>query len=188
MQKESAANAETGVPRELLNDFSIPSRHALILSGIRRCGKSTLLYQLLKGNYHDAFYLNFDDNRLFGFDNYDLSRLDDTIKESSSQILFFDEIQVVPGWEMYARQKFDENFKVIITGSNASLLSRELGTKLTGRHIDTEICPFSYTEFLLAKKLKPGSVSLQSYMQSVDFLNLSSQTLNRFYPTCSLIF
>ena len=169
LQKESAANAETGVPRELLNDFSIPSRHALILSGIRRCGKSTLLYQLLKGNYHDAFYLNFDDNRLFGFDNYDLSRLDDTIKESSSRILFFDEIQVVPGWEMYARQKLDENFKVIITGSNASLLSRELGTKLTGRHIDKELFPFSYTEFLLAKKLKPGSVSLQSYMQNGGF-------------------
>jgi uncharacterized protein len=169
LQKETAANAGTGVPRELLKNFSVPQRHALILSGIRRCGKSTLLYQLLKGDFKDAFYLNFDDNRLFGFDNYDLFRLDDTIKESGSRTLFFDEIQVVPAWEMYARQKLDENFRVIITGSNASLLSRELGTKLTGRHLDIELFPFSYTEFLYAKKLKPGPLSLKSYLKSGGF-------------------
>ncbi len=56
--------------------------------------------------------------------------------------LFFDEIQIVDGWEVYIRGKLDEGFYVGITGSNASMLSRELGTKLTGRHITKELFPF----------------------------------------------
>ena len=73
------------------------------------------------------------------------------------------------GWERYVRQKLDENFKVVITGSNASLLSRELGTKLTGRHLDVELFPFSYSEFLKAAKMKAGEASAARYMNTGGF-------------------
>ena len=169
LQKEMVARAEPGIPREALNDFTIPVKHTIILTGIRRCGKSTLLYQLIAKKYPEAFYLNFDDNRFYGFDNSDLLRLDEVINESASRILFFDEIQEIEGWERYVRQKLDENFKVVITGSNASLLSRELGTKLTGRHLNTELFPFSYNEFLNAAKMKSGEASVIRYINDGGF-------------------
>ncbi|HRW86294.1 MAG TPA: AAA family ATPase, partial [Bacteroidales bacterium] len=138
LQKETLQNSDSGVTRELISGFQLPSRHCIIITGIRRCGKSTLLLQLIEKMYPDAFCMNFDDNRLYGFDNSDFLRLDDIINETGSRILFFDEIQEVEGWERYVRLKLDEGCKIIITGSNASLLSRELGTKLTGRHVDIE--------------------------------------------------
>ncbi|MCU0473420.1 MAG: ATP-binding protein [Bacteroidales bacterium] len=169
LQKEAVSKAKTGVPRDALSGFQIPGKYTLILTGIRRCGKSTLLYQLIAKKYPDAFYLNFDDNRLYGFDNNDFLRLDEVIIDSGSRILFFDEIQEVKAWERYIRQKLDENYKVVITGSNASLLSRELGTKLTGRHIDIELFPFSYSEFLKATKMKAGETSAAMYMNTGGF-------------------
>lgn len=169
LQRETVARAETGVPREALSDFTLPAKYTIILTGIRRCGKSTLLYQLIAKKHPEAFYLNFDDNRLYGFDNSDLLRLDEVIKESGSRILFFDEIQEIDGWERYVRQKLDENYKVVITGSNASLLSRELGTKLTGRHLNVELFPFSYSEFLNATKMKAGEASVTTYINKGGF-------------------
>jgi uncharacterized protein len=83
--------------------------------------------------------------------------------------LFFDELQLVEGWEMYVRQKLDEGFKVIITGSNASLLSKELGARLTGRHITQELFPFSYGEFIDFRGLVPSTESLTTYMQTGGF-------------------
>lgn len=161
--------ADTGVVRELLSDFKVTDRFAGILTGIRRCGKSTLLYQLRARKYKDAFYLNFDDNRLYGFDNSDFSRLDELITETGSRLLFFDELQEINGWERYVRQKLDENYNVVITGSNASLMSRELGTKLTGRHLDSELFPFSYTEYLQATGTKGGEESARGYLNKGGF-------------------
>src|SRR6202035_606628 len=130
-QRENLDLQDTGLKREALQNFPDLSAHALIVSGIRRCGKSTLLSQLLKKKYPGALYLNFEDSRLYDFDRNDFSRLDEVIKNDKSKVLFFDEIQIVPEWERYVRQKLDEGFKIVITGSNASLLSRELGTRLT---------------------------------------------------------
>lgn len=169
LQNETAQKSDTGVPRELLADFKIPDRFAVILTGIRRCGKSTLLYQLLEKKHKDAFYLNFDDNRLFGFESSDLMRLDEVIKESGSRLLFFDELQEIDGWERYVRQKLDENFNVVLTGSNASLMSRELGTKLTGRHLNRELFPFSYAEYLEAEKLENSEKSFTGYLSKGGF-------------------
>lgn len=164
-QRIVAENADTGVMRSLLEDFRITDRFACILTGIRRCGKSTFLFQLLALKYQNAFYLNFDDNRLYGFDYTDFSRLDELITESGCRLLFFDELQEINGWEKYVRQKLDENYNVVITGSNATLMSRELGTKLTGRHLDWELFPFSYREYLLA------TASLQGEQSAKDYLN-----------------
>jgi uncharacterized protein len=169
LQNEMLSQAEPGIPREISAGFNIPAQYALIVTGIRRCGKSTLLHQLLKNQYKEAFYMNFDDNRLFGFDHSDLLRLDDVIREEGSRLLFFDELQEIPGWEQYVRQKLDENCRVVITGSNATLMSRELGTKLTGRHLDLELFPFSFREFLQSMKMEAGESAVISYMKMGGF-------------------
>ena len=169
LQKESALASVKGIRREALSDFPFPAKHAVIITGIRRCGKSTLLYQLMSERYPEALYFNFDDNRLYGFDNKDLIRLDEVIEESGARILFFDEIQEVEGWERYVRQKLDENYGVVITGSNASLLSSELGTKLTGRHLNRELFPFSFNEFLIAKKIDSSDNAVSEYINLGGF-------------------
>jgi predicted AAA+ superfamily ATPase len=168
-QKERISGQSLGIEREILSSFPTTHTHALIVSGIRRCGKSTLLLQLLKGYNTPSLYLNFEDPRLFGFELSDFRLLDNIISERKSKALFFDEIQIIDYWEMYIRQKLDEGFKIVITGSNASLLSRELGTKLTGRHITKELFPFSYREFLAFKSLSANAKSWEKYMNTGGF-------------------
>jgi hypothetical protein len=138
--------------------------HALIISGIRRCGKSTLLRQLIKQNTEKVFFINFDTPKLFDFEMKDFELLDSLISESNASFLYFDEIQVVNGWELYIRQKLDQQFRITITGSNASLFSQELGTKLTGRHINKELFPFSFSEFCSFKVVEPNAESYGNYL------------------------
>lgn len=168
-QKASLNSKNEGLRRESLSQLPKLSSHALIVSGIRRCGKSTLLYQLFKSKYKNALFLNFEDPRLFGFEMTDLRRLDEIISESKIKELFFDEIQVIDNWELYVRQKLDENYKVVVTGSNASLLSTELGTKLTGRHITRELFPFSFNEFISFKNLKNKTEAFFDYFETGGF-------------------
>ena len=147
-QREYLRKRSQGMERNELKNFPLLSSHSLIISGIRRCGKSTLLVQMLENDYLEAFYLNFEDPRLYGFTVEDFQKLDKLTLEHNRTVLFFDEVQVVDGWERYVRQKLDqESYQIVITGSNASLLSRELGTKLTGRHVTKELYPFSYGQF-----------------------------------------
>lgn len=143
--------------------------HALIISGVRRCGKSTLIKQMIVGDEKNTFFINFDTPKLYNFDINDFEILDQIIKEKQVKKLFFDEIQVVKGWELYIRQKLDENFQIVITGSNATLLSKELGTKLTGRHLNKELYPFSYSEFLKYKKTNAGIKSFSNYFKNGGF-------------------
>ena len=168
-QSQNIAKKDKGLKRDALQLLPNLASHALIVSGIRRCGKSTLLFQLLSSKYTGALYLNFEDPRLYEFENNDFSRLDLLIQEQNFSVLMFDEIQIIPEWERYVRQKLDEGFRIVVTGSNASLLSRELGTKLTGRHITKELFPFSYQEFISYQKLRPSTESLISYLTMGGF-------------------
>lgn len=169
-QKLRFATRDTGLKRELLPATQSLSSHALIISGIRRCGKSTLLMQMMKDWDSTKFlYLNFETPQLYEFTLLDFARLDNIILRKEAKILFFDELQLIEGWEIYVRQKLDEGFQVVITGSNATLLSKELGTRLTGRHITQELFPFSYTEFLAFRNLYPCADSLTEYMQAGGF-------------------
>ena len=168
-QRKNLANRSTGLKREALNTVPDLSAYTMIVSGVRRCGKSTLLFQLLNERYPDAIYLNFEDPRLIDFELKDFTRLDEVIAETGSKVLLFDEIQIIPEWERYARQKLDEGFKLVITGSNASLLSRELGTKLTGRHVTSELFPFSYSEFNHFNEIEPSTQSLLRYLDTGGF-------------------
>jgi predicted AAA+ superfamily ATPase len=129
-QKQALENQEPGLERTVLPDLPDIQSHALVVSGIRRCGKSTLLRQFVRKLDRPYFYLNFDDIRLAPFSHTDFRLLDMAIADSGAKLLFFDEIQSAEHWELYARQKLDEGFQLAITGTNASLLSRELGTRL----------------------------------------------------------
>ncbi len=169
-QKERLLLADSGLERDLLKKLpEQQGNHALIISGIRRCGKSTLLGQIIKKAPDNVFFINFDTPKLYNFEPADFELLDSIIRERGVTRLFFDEIQVIKGWELYARQKLDEGCKVIITGSNASLLSRELGTKLTGRHITKELFPFSYSEFIRFLQKESHASSFQQYLESGGF-------------------
>ena len=165
-QRETFLKQDTGFTRDALVDIPIADSFATIITGIRRCGKSTLLLQLLRRDYQDAIYLNFDDIRLSGFEISDFMRLHREIEKRKINVLFFDEIQIVKGWEQYINQLLRENYKVFITGSNASMLSIELGTHLTGRHLSMELFPFSYWEFIKFKTLENGENAI------LDYLNL----------------
>lgn len=138
---------ELGTTRELLGSLPVINSHALVVSGIRRCGKSVLLHQFIRNEIDEVFYFNFADIRLYEFSASDFVLLDEIIRESGKKILFFDEIQIVKGWELFVRQKLDQAIRIVITGSNARMLSAELGTNLTGRHISKELFPFNYREF-----------------------------------------
>ncbi len=168
-QKQLVLSQDTGLPREVLPHLPKTETHALVVSGIRRCGKSTLLLQFVKSLGKPWFYLNFEDFRLYQFSIEDFELLDRVIDESGARVLLFDEIQAAPNWELYVRQKLDQHFQVLATGSNASLLSRELGTKLTGRHLSQELFPFSYTEYLAFLGLERGLQSLDGYLESGGF-------------------
>ena len=98
----------------------------------------------------ESFYLNFEDDRLIQFEVSDFQTLLEIWIElyGDSKFVFFDEIQNVPGWERFVRRLVDQKYKIFITGSNANLLSRELGTHLTGRYIQIELYPLSFREFL----------------------------------------
>ena len=145
-----------------------------IVTGIRRCGKSTLMQEYIHHYFPGAFYLNFDDPRLYGFTAENFSLLDEVItlwqkEKQGSTSLFFDEIQSVDGWEVYVRQKLESGVFVTVTGSNATLLSSELGTRLTGRHLDSELFPFSFTEYCAYYKLPGDESSVAKYMKDGGF-------------------
>jgi len=154
------------VSRDLLPDIPLSVSHAVIVSGIRRCGKSTLLLQLTQ-KIKTVHYFNFDDSRIQGFDASDFNRLDTVLLEMKPETdyYFFDEIQLIDQWEVFVRTLLDRQKKVYITGSNASMLSRELGTRLTGRNLQYELFPFSFAEYLKFKNAKPEIASFERFFQ-----------------------
>ena len=150
-QMEVFRSYDLGIAREMIPFLPVMTSHALVVSGIRRCGKSVLLHQFIRNEIDEVFYFNFADIRLYGFSANDFVLLDEIVKVSGKRILFFDEIQLINGWEIYVRQKLDQSLRVLITGSNARMLSIELGTNLTGRHLSKELFPFNYNEFCTIK-------------------------------------
>jgi predicted AAA+ superfamily ATPase len=144
---------DTGIQREKLADIikSAGAPHAVIISGLRRVGKSTLLAQMAHTLEEDQFYyVNFEDDRFLGFRTEDADDLYQMLVEvfGDRKIFIIDEIQNIAGWEHFVRRFMDLGLKFYITGSNASLLGQELGTRLTGRYIPIELFPFSFTEYL----------------------------------------
>src|SRR3990167_7639384 len=152
-QKKTLMAEDSGVLRDQYSELSKHLRlpHALVIAGLRRAGKSTLLLQLIKNEFNwDVYYFNLEDERLVGFTVQDFNALYEIMLElyGKQSIFFLYEIQNIPEWERFVRRLQNEKIKFVITGSNASLLSKELGTKLTGRYIQIELLPYSFQEFL----------------------------------------
>jgi predicted AAA+ superfamily ATPase len=166
-----------GTSREIIFRVDLSDDHVKILTGIRRCGKSTALLQLGR-KYPHYYYLNFEDPRLSTFVVNDFFKLEKIFgRTGNSDLFFFDEIQNVDGWERYVRVLNDKKKKVIVTGSNARILSKELGTSLTGRQISLEVYPFSYKEYLAHLNQNAGIESFSGYYQSggmPEFLNTNN--------------
>ena len=168
VQRKILLGKESYSDRNELDGISLSESYVLVVSGIRRCGKSTLLKMLIQQINEKFVFLNFEDSRIFQFELQDFSKLDELVGEDV-QYYFFDEIQNVENWEVYVRQLQERGKKVFITGSNASLLSKELGTRLTGRHINQELFPFSYLEFISFSKLKNNNASFEKYLKIGGF-------------------
>ncbi|MFV0500406.1 MAG: ATP-binding protein [Bacteroidales bacterium] len=164
-QKEEFIIKTSFIERDELENLPVIDSFATIITGIRRCGKSTLLLQYLKQQKGNIIYFNFDDIRLAEFETSDFLRFHNEIKSRKADTIVLDEVQIIDKWEIYVHQLLREGYKVFVTGSNASLLSRELGTHLTGRHISMELFPFSYSEYVKYVKTDYCEKSLLEYFE-----------------------
>ena len=133
-----------------------------VLVGLRRAGKSYMLYQrihdLLQQGHsiEEILYFNFEDDRLADIQLSDLDLIKQAYEElfAHKPIFMLDEIQLVDGWEKFARRLADHKYLVYITGSNAKMLSKEISTTLGGRYIVQNVFPFSFMEFLQSKNIQ----------------------------------
>jgi len=141
-----------------------------VFVGIRRSGKSFLLYQRIQQflksgtGWDEMLYINFEDERLIGMQLEDLNLLLEVHFEmyGKKPILFLDEIQNIDGWEKFARRLADNKHRVFITGSNAKMLSSEIQSTLGGRYIAVNVFPYDFTEFLNANRVNFDAKTLLS--------------------------
>ena len=165
-QRDELLSKDTGTPREVSWRERLDLDRIVAVTGIRRCGKSTLLRQIAEYFGSDFNYINFDDLRLTSFNESDYDILLTVFNNAKkSSIFLFDEIQLAPAWERYLRKLHDLGYNIVVTGSNSSLLSNELGSHLTGRYIRQELFPFSFNEFLDFRGFKRIHESTDSVSQ-----------------------
>lgn len=147
-----------------------------VIIGPRRAGKSVFAMQMLEGQ--DFAYLNFDDERLLGISDYD-----DILKAvrqvyGDTKTILFDEIQNLDKWEIFLNRLHRKGFNLVITGSNSRLLSRELATHLTGRYLQFQLLPFSFSEFLKARNFVVDETVAMKERQGM-ILNLLGEYLEK---------
>ena len=169
---------DPGIPRRINPEDYRERSRIVVISGVRRCGKSTLLKQLSQG-YDPVLYLNCDDDRLVGADISDLAALLVIWEEvyPGARTVFLDEIQNIPGWERVIRRMHDEGYHIFLSGSNSHLLSIEFGTHLTGRYIQIELFPFGFDEMCCFRKCLPDKSGLITTRQEAGILRLFSSFL-----------
>ena len=167
LQQTRKQNVSGKNERDKINYIQTENSFIQVITGVRRCGKSTLLHFLMS-KYTKIAYFNFEDPRIINFTIGDFPKLDEIIPKDT-EAYFFDEIQNVLQWEVYIRQLHDYEKKVYVTGSNASLLSKDLGTRLTGRYLAVELFPFSYVEFLQFQKFENTDKAVEKYLKLGGF-------------------
>ena len=181
-------------------EFSIPELHPRLqelaelrgkvstVIGMRRAGKTFFCYQQMKRHLDSGWpqrrmlYVNFEDERLLPFATGDFDALLNVyyaqVPEAAAEPcrLYFDEIQRVPGWELFVRRMLDEGrFHITLTGSSSKLLSREIATSLRGRALSTEIFPLSFREYLLWRGTPPPEPGPVGVRKKSDMVNALSQ-------------
>lgn len=149
-------------PEESLVEINSPQAQVVI--GVRRSGKSTLCYQALQSKRVKFAYADFDDERLNGLQAEQLNDVLSVLYKiyGDFQHLFLDEVQNIDGWHLFVNRLLRHKMHIIITGSNAKLLSGELATHLTGRNKEIALYPFSFHEFCLMKGVDTTKLSTKA--------------------------
>lgn len=156
-QQELFKQKENLVDRDLKIENYLKGNETIIITGIRRCGKSTLLKIFSKKIKEKIIYINFDDIRFVNFQVENFEDIEDIAAELHGPKVTYllDEIQNIKLWQRWVNNLFTKKIKVFVTGSNAHLLSSEISTHLTGRNKTINLFPFSFAEFLKLKNHSP---------------------------------
>jgi uncharacterized protein len=176
------ADNQTEVPkyRVIPRDFTFEEFGNYVFGGIRRSGKSYLLYQRMQQlitrgiQWDEMLYVNFEDERLTGMRAEHLNMLLEVHLEryGKKPLLFLDEIQNISGWEKFARRMADTKHRVYITGSNAKMLSQDIQSTLGGRYIPVDVYPYDFKEFLAANGIRLTENSLLSTEAKAEILRM----------------
>ena len=167
-------------------DYTFEQKANYVLVGLRRAGKTTLLYKKVKDliaagtEWERIIYINFEDERLIGFNVEDFNDILQVASELSDKkaYFFFDEIQIVDGWEHFVRRLADSKEQVWITGSNAKMLSKEIASTLGGRFLVKYIEPYHFGEYLDALNLTHDEKALLTTKQKGRIVRSFEQYLN----------
>ena len=181
-QKSYFTKRNNLIYRDVDYDLYIRTYQIVVISGVRRCGKSCLLAlfrQKMDLTEKEFCYLNFDDERLL-LDEMLLDQVHSLHLEmyGMEPVFFFDEIQMVPHWEKFVNRMYENGHKVFVTGSNAHLMSSEIATALTGRNRVITLFPFSFNEYLRFKghEYQLGALTTIAKSQLLADLNAYQQT------------
>lgn len=168
---------------ETLVDLNSPQAQVII--GVRRSGKSTLCFQTLHNANVKFAYIDFDDERLAEVQTEDLNDILEVLYKiyGNLEYIFLDEIQNIEGWPLFVNRLLRTKMHVILTGSNAKLLSNDLATHLTGRSSEIALYPFSFSEYCVVKNAGPYTMTTKDianhratfdeYMQQGGFPELT---------------
>ena len=164
-------------------EYDLDSFPLQIFVGVRRSGKSFLLFQKIRKmldaghRWEDMLYLDFEDTRLEGFSAEDFNLILECHQEMYGKrpMLFLDEIQNVDGWQKFARNLADKKYTVFITGSNAKMLSREIMADLGGRYLPVEVYPFSFREYLSYSQVPFDDLALTATESRARFMKAYSE-------------
>jgi predicted AAA+ superfamily ATPase len=165
----------------LLNEIYIPRYQTLqlekmmnnslikVILGPRRAGKSFFAIHAFKPK--ETAYINFDDENLLKVDDYNEIIKNALSIYDNTKYLLLDEVQNLPNWELLVNRLHREGYNLLVTGSNSKLLSKELATHLTGRHLPLELLPFSFKEFLRYKNFTPDTDQLLTTQTKAQLLS-----------------
>lgn len=179
-QKEyvSSYHPEKWVKRSEEALFEFDSPLAQVVIGVRRSGKSTLCHKVLLEHRVNYGYANFDDDRFVRLQTEDLNTLLSCIYQvygTDIQYIFLDEIQNVDGWHLFVNRLLRSNLHVVVTGSNAKLLSGELATHLTGRYNEIHLFPFSFREYCSFRRIDTRGITTKAEAEKktafIDYIN-----------------
>lgn len=176
-QRKSLEERNSGQLRQILSSMPYLTDRALLIGGVRGSGRSTLLLQMLENDYPQAWYTDFSDARLAGFDAGDFVKLSALITESGKGILLFDKLDQAQGWVPFVAAKLAEGIKVVATVSLDTLLAVQRGQQAiaagewltddplqVSQYILRRVGLFSYPEFLEATHKRGGEEAVQEYL------------------------
>lgn len=180
-------------PRREEQLVDLDSPQAQVVIGVRRCGKSTLCFQVLHHIGETYAYIDFDDERLTGLQSNQLNDILEVLYKiyGDFHYIFLDEIQNVESWPLFINRLLRTKLHVVLTGSNAKLLSNDLATHLTGRSSEIPLYPFSFKEYctikniningLTTKEIAQRRAAFDRYMQQGGFPELMFVKNERIY-------